>query len=437
MRRMPQVMAVGVTVLFWVLSASAAWADAFEMSRQREIELGREVAAIIEKHIPVDTDPVLTAKVQRIGRRLVEVCDRRDLPYEFHVIESDEVNAFSLPGGFVYLYTGILNALPSDDAVAFLLGHELAHAAKRHYARRYQKYAKLSVFTLGYGSIASIFLQPHYSRRYEHEADYYGTLWAAKAGFAPDGGPASMRTLLDMVGPGNSGIAFLRSHPATRDRLARLESQLAKVIDIAASGRPDEPPDLSDLPEVDDIEPEFPELAAFELGPNDLWPLGPGATWVYETELADAGTMRRSVTVEEELPGAGKGVHRLRTSLGTGLDAASLIATTRAYVLTRPTVTAPGTGEPSPAEWRVEWVTDLGENETRAFGDATFVCARETVTVPVGTFDAVRIEKRDPAEDRAVAIGWFAPGVGLVKLSIPAQGLTEALISYRPPGEDP
>ena len=429
MSRMAQTTAVGVLALLWgTFVPATAFADLFDVSRQREIELGREVAGVIEKHAKVDTDPVLAAKVQRIGHRLVEVCDRRDLPYEFHVIQDDEVNAFSLPGGFLYFYTGLLNVLPSDEAIAFVIGHEMAHAAKRHYAREYEKLMRLSVLTLGYANVVGIFLELHYSRRYEHEADYYGMLWEAKAGFAPEGGPQAMRALLALLGR-DEGISFLRTHPPTKDRLSRLESQIAKVNEIVASGRPDEPPDLSDLPEVEDVEPQFPELAASDLAPNELWPLGAGATWVYESRLDGAGPLRRTVTVEEELPGETKGVYRLRTSLGPGLDALSLIATTARRVLTRPTAAS------ADAQWQVEWVTDLDGAETQTVGDAAFARTQESVTVPFGTFDAVRVEKRHPADNAVMAVAWFAPGVGLVKLSHPGEGLAEVLIAYHKPPE--
>ena len=141
--------------------APAAHAGAFAISRSREIQLGREVAALFERQVRLSSDAALVAKVQRIGRRLVQVCDRRELPYEFHVVETGEINAIAFPGGFVYAYAGLLQALPSDDAVAFVLAHEIAHAAKRHWARRYEKARKLSVLTLGYGDILHLFLQPH------------------------------------------------------------------------------------------------------------------------------------------------------------------------------------------------------------------------------------------------------------------------------------
>ncbi|MGD8239555.1 MAG: M48 family metallopeptidase, partial [Armatimonadota bacterium] len=257
-----------------------AHAGAFDVGRREEIRIGREAAALFERQFRVSRDAALQARLERIGRRLVRVADRPDLPYEFHVVEADDINALAFPGGFVYAFAGLLEALPSDDALAFVLGHEIAHAAKRHWARRYEKARKLSYLTLGYGDILQIFLQPHYSRRYESEADRYGVVWCARAGFAPEGAVQAMHTLKELsrsIGV----LPIFRSHPMTAKRIKRLRQHIATIESetpteeeqpaTAVAPRPLPPVRASDDTGLSD----------YEVAPNARFPLRVGARWVY------------------------------------------------------------------------------------------------------------------------------------------------------------
>ncbi|MFQ5809559.1 MAG: M48 family metallopeptidase [Armatimonadota bacterium] len=401
-----------------------AHAGAFDVGRKQEVRIGREAASVFERSFRLSHDTALQARLDRIGRRLVRVADRPDLPYEFHVVETDDINALAFPGGFVYAFAGLLEALPSDDALAFVLAHEIAHAAKRHWARRYEKARKLSYLTLGYADILQLFLQPHYSRRYESEADRYGVLWSTKAGFAPEGAVQAMQTLKELsrsVGV----LPIFRSHPMTNKRINRLEGHIRTI----ESQTPDEEeqPDaaVAPLPAPGDT-----GLSEYEIAPNARFPLRVGARWVYRCS-ADDDDVRRAASVTGRLPGA-PGAFGHENNYGHGIRVASLIATTSDAVLIRPRPHS------SDSTWHVEWLTDLAAGESVTRGAFEFVGGgEEEVSVPLGTFTAMRIERRHVGSSSPSAIAWFVEDIGLVKLELPSDGLTETLERYSPGDKPP
>ena len=125
-----------LTLLGACLAAGASRAGV--IGRSPEISAGREAASMVEKFYTVDTDPAAVARVRAIGRRLAASAKDTEFPFEFHVVESGEVNAFALPGGFVYVFRGLLQLLPNDDALAFVLGHEVSHVTRHHAVRQFE-----------------------------------------------------------------------------------------------------------------------------------------------------------------------------------------------------------------------------------------------------------------------------------------------------------
>src|SRR5439155_14616378 len=98
-----------------------------------EIDLGREAARLVEHNIPLSRDGAMQERVKRIGSALIETLPVKAYPYEFKVLAASEFNAFALPGGFMYVNEGLLTRLPDDNAVAFVMAHELAHTSHRHW----------------------------------------------------------------------------------------------------------------------------------------------------------------------------------------------------------------------------------------------------------------------------------------------------------------
>jgi len=169
-----------------LLASGAAAPQLFEKTDpQHEIELGRQVAREVERQEPLSTDKTVQQRVQRIGSALVEALDPKVYPYEFKVLAKPDVNAFALPGGFIYIYEGLLSRVPDDDALAFVMAHEMAHAAHRHWAKHTGKMRGVGVLgslvsilakdTSGMiGSLAAGLMSLKYSRSEEDDADATG-----------------------------------------------------------------------------------------------------------------------------------------------------------------------------------------------------------------------------------------------------------------------
>src|SRR4051794_27086592 len=97
------------------------------INRSTEISMGREAAQEYERTASIDGDPVLTARVRRIGSRLLAAAEAPPYPFEYHAVETNQINAFALPGGFIYVFRGLAQLEPGDDALAFILAHESMH----------------------------------------------------------------------------------------------------------------------------------------------------------------------------------------------------------------------------------------------------------------------------------------------------------------------
>src|SRR5436190_17476906 len=115
MRQRAQQIAICLLALGGGLLPAAS--QAAVISRATEISMGREAAQEYERQASVDTDPVLAARVRRIGNRLIAASQATQYPFEFHAVETNQVNAFSLPGGFIYFFRGLAQLTPGDDAL--------------------------------------------------------------------------------------------------------------------------------------------------------------------------------------------------------------------------------------------------------------------------------------------------------------------------------
>ena len=174
--------------------------DRTEMSDAEEIEMGKQAAACIKSNFYFETEAEINARVNALVQRLVAVCDRKTLPFTFTIIDSCSINAFSTIGGHIYLTCGLLRFAETEDEVAGILGHEVAHASLRHASKLYCEVMK------NYGqkmknnaAVANLLLQNSHLEEFEVDADAVGVLYAQKAGFDPSGLPNFLERHLDAI----------------------------------------------------------------------------------------------------------------------------------------------------------------------------------------------------------------------------------------------
>ncbi len=211
-----------------------------------EIGTGKQYSMEIEKSSHLVTDPVVVEYINRVGQNIVKNSDAK-VPFTIKVLDTDEINAMALPGGFFYVNSGLILACDSEDELAGVMAHEISHVAAHHAAREMTKmnYMQLGqipliIFTqgtwVGYGiyeaaqlAVPLTFLQ--FSREYEAEADFLGIQYMYKAGYDPQGMVSIFEKLsaLEKHKPGALSKAF-SDHPATPDRIAAVENEIATIL---------------------------------------------------------------------------------------------------------------------------------------------------------------------------------------------------------------
>ncbi|MEP9412638.1 MAG: M48 family metalloprotease [Candidatus Brocadia sp.] len=159
-----------------------------EMSDAEEIELGKRVDEFIRHQFYLENDPDLNRVVSNITQKLVTVSDRNTLPFTCTILQSASVNAFSAPGGHIYLTYGLLKFAKTEDEVAGIVGHEVAHASLHHASKLYHEVMEiLSRQDNETYSPESLLLLNSHLEEFEQDADTTGVLYAYKAGFNPNG----------------------------------------------------------------------------------------------------------------------------------------------------------------------------------------------------------------------------------------------------------
>ena len=204
------------------------------ISTKNEISIGRDVGKQLEKQYGVVDDPALQERVTDIGMRLVAVSDRKDLPYTFKVLKSKDINAMAAPGGFVYIFQGLIDLMPSDDELAGVIGHEIGHVVKRHSVKQIEKNLLLNIgFIAVFGdrgallqNLAMNAIMAGYSRSDEREADYLGYLHASKAGYNPYSMTMGLLKLSSLNQKYQSDL--FSDHPEAKERIALVQKYLDK-----------------------------------------------------------------------------------------------------------------------------------------------------------------------------------------------------------------
>lgn len=214
------------------------------VSDQQEVEIGQQVDADVRSKEKLLADAQWQAYITEVGQKIVKVCDRQEIEYHFAVIDSDQINAFATPGGYVYFYTGILNMMENEAELAAVMAHEVSHVVGRHSVKHLQTALGASVLLEiilgdraqgGWGQVAGIALGvglTGYGRGHELEADEFGVHYMTEAGYNPDGARTMFRKLAELSGDdGDRGFfeSLTASHPETQERLAKIDAQIAAM----------------------------------------------------------------------------------------------------------------------------------------------------------------------------------------------------------------
>ncbi|MEN8204669.1 MAG: M48 family metalloprotease [Pseudomonadota bacterium] len=230
------------TGIAWLLSACATnpvtgGSDFVLMSEDQEISLGKKYNSEILEEMPAYPDPMLEELVQRVGKQLASHCHRPGLDYHFTIVDSPQVNAFALPGGYIYITRGMLAYLNSEAELAAVLGHEIGHVTARHSVRQQSTSAVTGI--LGAVLAASTGIQGAdsltnlagtaivrgYGREHELEADRLGAEYLARSGYDPE-------AMLQVV-------SILKNQEAFETEIAKKEGRQANVYHGLFSTHPD------------------------------------------------------------------------------------------------------------------------------------------------------------------------------------------------------
>jgi len=225
------------------------------VSEADEMKLGAQAYQEVLATEKVSTNTRMTAIVRRVGERIAKAANQPDFTWEFNLIESEQVNAFCLPGGKIAVYTGILPIMKNEAGMAAVLGHEVAHAVARHGGERMsqqmavgavQKLAeeglgntsaqtrKFALGALGVGTQYGVLLP--YSRTHELEADQLGLTYMAKAGYDPREAVRLWERMRDAGG--SKPPEFMSTHPSEDRRITQLEEFMPAALEAYNHSQP-------------------------------------------------------------------------------------------------------------------------------------------------------------------------------------------------------
>lgn len=254
---------VGIVGAFWSGCSTVpetGRSQVMMVSAQEETQMGLEAFTNIKQEEKVSTNVMAIDRVDRVGRRIAASVGR-SLPnakWEFVVFESEDLNAFALPGGKVGVYTGLLALAESDDELAAVMGHEIAHVTSRHSAERmsqqmlagitaagveigmeagdvdHEKRA-LARTALGVGTTVGVMLP--FSRLHESEADVIGLRFAAGAGYDPRAAISFWQKMKAASGDQGRPPEFLSTHPSPDNRIERLEELAPQLLPLYEEAR--------------------------------------------------------------------------------------------------------------------------------------------------------------------------------------------------------
>ncbi len=215
--------------------------------------MGASYAAQINKQLPIITDPEVNRYINLLGDSIAGVADDRGLQWHFYVVDQSDINAFAVPGGYVYVNRGLIERAQNMSQLAGVMGHEIGHVVKRHSVKQMQKQDQagigvtaVCIFAPSFcnsdagGTLVQVGAQglfAKFSRDDEAQADEVGVQYTTRANIDPRGIPAMFQILLNerKTDPG-AVDAFFASHPLEESRIADTEAEIAKINPVILKG---------------------------------------------------------------------------------------------------------------------------------------------------------------------------------------------------------
>jgi len=227
-----------------------------EITEEEEYYIGRTVSALILSKYPVYRNDALTKYINTVGYSVVVYSDRPEIyaGYHFLILDSEEVNALSAPGGFIFITKGILTRCRDEEMLAAILAHEVGHVSAKHglqsikksrlidafkligqeATQRYgpEKLAQLtSIFEDVLGDIVETLIERGYDRKYEYEADKISVKVSSRTGYSPQGLVEFLQTMVDNTSKtGPKG--WFKTHPSAKDRMGRAKKEMAALVAV-------------------------------------------------------------------------------------------------------------------------------------------------------------------------------------------------------------
>ena len=224
------------------------------VSAEQEKRIGAEEAKKVEQQMGLLDEDAFVPYLDEVGQRLAEQSPRKDVAYQFHLVDMVEPNAFALPGGYIYVTRGLLTLVNSEDELAGVVGHEIGHVAAKHSVQKISRQGPFALVTNlvagitglvsplvgniigGVGEFAQSLVFAPYSRGQETEADRIGQDIASRAGWDPAALSTFLKTLereVELMKDGPRKPSFFDSHPATPDRIAKTAEHANSLTPVA------------------------------------------------------------------------------------------------------------------------------------------------------------------------------------------------------------
>jgi predicted Zn-dependent protease len=246
-------LAAPFAVLFVLALGGCASSGGSSVSLDEEWQVGQQMAAEVAQQVHFVNDPVANSYVRSVGERIHAQTPMANLPFHFYIVDDPDINAFSLPGGHVYVNRGVFGAANKADELAGVLAHEISHNVARHVVKqieRQQQIATIGALLLGQnpGTLQQIVAQilaggamARFSRGDEKEADELGARFMQAAGFNPQGMVDFFQTLMaqERSQPGKVARFFL-DHPLTQERINDIQGRIGSMASSSGLIR-DEP----------------------------------------------------------------------------------------------------------------------------------------------------------------------------------------------------